>query len=317
MNYLKHAITSIRFRRTIGSIFIMVFATLFWVGEGISESAGQTLDERYPGLVHGVLKNARLLPMDEQVLLQSDGVTIRRAELDETIKGQDDRMRSQLEKNQLFVLEQTATRQILLNEAQKAGLKTGGRADQEIFQALFAHQTRTVTVSEKENRDFYQANKALVGGMPFEQVSETIGDYLLQEKKQQAIADYIARLGGNGRVRVNEQWVAAQRRLAMDNPVDAARSSGRPTLVEFGAAGCVPCDMMQPILDQLRNDFPDTLNVVFVHVGEEQLMAARFGIRSIPVQVFYDAHGKEVFRHVGFLPKEQVYRQLTDMGVVQ
>jgi thiol-disulfide isomerase/thioredoxin len=81
--------------------------------------------------------------------------------------------------------------------------------------------------------------------------------------------------------------------LAADNPVDRARRSGKPTLVEFGAAGCVPCDMMQPILDNLRKDFGDRLNVVFVHVGEEQVPGARYGIRSIPVQVFYDAGGAE------------------------
>ena len=46
--------------------------------------------------------------------------------------------------------------------------------------------------------------------------------------------------------------------------------------------------MMQPILDKLRKDFPEKLNVVFVHVREEQILASRYGIRSIPVQVFDD-----------------------------
>jgi thioredoxin 1 len=91
--------------------------------------------------------------------------------------------------------------------------------------------------------------------------------------------------------------------------------SGKPTMVEFGATGCVPCDMMQPILDNLRKDYPDQLNVVFVHVGEEQVLAARFGIRSIPVQVFFDAQGKEVFRHVGFFAQTEVTKQLSQMGV--
>ncbi|MBS3731405.1 MAG: thioredoxin family protein, partial [Desulfobacterales bacterium] len=74
---------------------------------------------------------------------------------------------------------------------------------------------------------------------------------------------------------------------------------------------------MQPILDQMRKDYPDSLNVVFVHVGENQMLAARFGVRSIPVQVFYDENGKEVFRHTGFLAKDKVYRQLAKIGVGQ
>jgi thioredoxin-related protein len=60
---------------------------------------------------------------------------------------------------------------------------------------------------------------------------------------------------------------------------------------------------------------PDRLNVVFVHVGEEEMLAMRYGIRSIPVQVFFDSEGKEVFRHVGFFPEKEVITQLNKIGV--
>jgi thioredoxin 1 len=104
--------------------------------------------------------------------------------------------------------------------------------------------------------------------------------------------------------------------LAMDNPVDKARvSGGKPTMVEFGATGCVPCDMMQPILESLRKKYTDRLNVVFVNVRENQILGARFGIQSIPVQVFYDRNGKEVFRHVGFFPEKEVLKQVARLGV--
>ena len=86
-------------------------------------------------------------------------------------------------------------------------------------------------------------------------------------------------------------------------------------MVEFGATGCIPCDMMQPILDNLRKKYPDKLNVVFVHVREEQILGARFGIRSIPVQVFFDKDGEEVFRHEGFFPEAKVTEVLSKMGI--
>jgi len=57
--------------------------------------------------------------------------------------------------------------------------------------------------------------------------------------------------------------------------------------------------------------------VVFIHVGEEQILAARYGISAIPVQVFFDAKGKEIFRHVGFFPEKEVTEQLARMGVVR
>jgi thiol-disulfide isomerase/thioredoxin len=155
----------------------------------------------------------------------------------------------------------------------------------------------------------------MVGGAPFEQVKEGIRQYLLQDKQEHAIAAYIDSLTETLHVRVNQKWAEAQSQTVLNNPVDQARRSGKPTLVEFGATGCVPCDMMQPILDKLRQDYPDKLNVVFVHVREEQVLAARYGIRSIPVQAFFDSDGKEVFRHIGFFPEEEVRKQLSQLGL--
>ncbi len=296
---------------------VILILLVFITGSGFAQPTEQSIDKKYPGLVSGVLKNARLESMDEKILLKSDIVTIHQTDLTEKLTSLDDRPRSQMKKNLLFVLEQEATRKILLNEAEKAEIAIKGLSDQEIFRALFDHKTETVTVTEKEARDFYEDNKEMVGGLPFEQVKESISDYLLQRKKQQFILNYIQGLAANANMRVNKKWVEEQSRIAMDNPVDKARNSGLPTMVEFGADGCVPCDMMQPILEQLRKDFTDSLNVVFVHVGKEQMLAARFGIQSIPVQVFYDEDGKEVFRHTGFLAKKKVYSQLAEMGVGQ
>lgn len=309
--------TRTAFKTALSTLAILAVLLVVASGSGFCQSPGQTVEEKYPGLVRGVLKNALLEPMDKQILLKSEEVTIRRTELTEMLNSMNAEIRSQMEKNLLFLLDQEATRKILRNEAEKAGLASGDRSDREIFQALIDRKTETMEVTEQEARDFYQDNKDMVGDMSFEKVEEAVREYLLRAKKQQFISDYIQGLAKDIDLRINEQWTATQSRIAMDNPVDKARNSGRPTMVEFGAAGCVPCDKMQPILDQLRKDFADSLNVVFVHVREKQMLAARFGIQSIPVQAFYDADGKEVFRHTGFLAKDKVYAKLAEMGVGQ
>jgi thioredoxin 1 len=74
---------------------------------------------------------------------------------------------------------------------------------------------------------------------------------------------------------------------------------------------------MQPILDKLKKKFPDTLNIVFLHVRENQVLASRYGIQSIPVQAFFNAGGQEVFRHTGFFAEEEVMTLLEKMGVAQ
>jgi len=204
---------------------------------------------------------------------------------------------------------------LLLEEAASSGAVPEGLSDREAIQAHLDRKFHDVQVSDGEAKAFYEANKEMVGGLPFEQVKEPVKEVLARQKRQEAVAAYLQGLGGSREIRVNRDWVKTQHPLAMDNPVDRARRSGKPTMVEFGAEGCVPCDMMQPILDRLRKKYPHELNVVFVHVGESRVLGARYGIQSIPVQVFYDENGNEVFRHVGFYAEPEVLKQLAKMGV--
>ncbi|MBI4881420.1 MAG: thioredoxin family protein [Planctomycetes bacterium] len=86
-------------------------------------------------------------------------------------------------------------------------------------------------------------------------------------------------------------------------------------LGDDGADGCQACEMMAPILVALREKYAGKANVVFVHVREEELLAARFGIRSIPVQVLFDRSGEEVFRHSGFLAQDEIEQKLAELCV--
>ena len=309
--------TMIITRRDAGlsGFLAITFALILFLTGFAAYGHALTINETYPELLSGILGSARLEPLKKGRVLIAGGVAITEADLKKVLKGQDPKMRGQLEKNLLFLLEQEATQRLLLAEAQREGIaRSDGDKDQAVMN-LLERRSGHVSVSEEELSEFYTANPVLVNQAPFEQIKEGIREYLLNERKQMAIADYIKNLGDSSGLRVDEKWARAQSRLALDNPVDRARRSGRPTMAEFGAAGCVPCDMMQPILESLRKTYPDTLNVVFVHVGEEQILGARYGIHSIPVQVFFDAKGKETFRHTGFFPEAEVTAQLARMGV--
>ncbi|MFH1609720.1 MAG: thioredoxin family protein, partial [Candidatus Bipolaricaulota bacterium] len=73
-----------------------------------------------------------------------------------------------------------------------------------------------------------------------------------------------------------------------------------PKLVDLGADKCIPCKQMAPILEELRVEYADRFEVVFIDVWKNPAEANRYGIRIIPTQIFYDAAGKELYRHVGF-----------------
>jgi thiol-disulfide isomerase/thioredoxin len=276
--------------------------------------AAVTVEGAYPGLVTGVLKSARLTEMEKGILLQSYGIEIKEDFAKEVLEQAPPEMRKELEKNLFFLLEQEAMERFIQQDAVSMGIP----ADQpknEMLKAYVERLTGRLTVNEAEIKAFYEINKEMFGDTPFDEIKGSIEPFLLEQKKVAALDAHMEDLGKRTDIRVNQEWVKKQAKAARDNPVDQARMSGKPTLVEFGAAGCVPCDMMRPILDRLRKKFTNKLNVVFAHVRENPMLGARFGIRSIPVQVFFDKSGEEVFRHVGFYAEDEVLKQLVRLGV--
>lgn len=295
-------------------------AALFFLMAGVGESvwadepAKTTVESTYPGLATGVLKLGRLTDMEKDIVLKAYQIEIKSDFVKEMLTQAPPEMRKELEKNFFFLLEQKAMEMLIKQDAVSLGISADQSKDA-MLKAYVERLTAGVKVNEAEVKAFYEANKQMMGGQPFDQVKGSIEPFLLEQKKAEAIDAHIEALGKRTDIQLNREWVKQQAKTAMDNPVDKARMSGKPTMVEFGAAGCVPCDMMQPILEKLKKKYPDTLNVIFVHVGENQLMGARFGIRSIPVQAFFDKDGQEVFRHTGFFAEKDVLEQLAKMGV--
>jgi thiol-disulfide isomerase/thioredoxin len=277
-------------------------------------SKGMTLDQAYPGLASGILKTARLDKLDKGVVLKTDDLQIDENYLGDLLKEVDPDMRKQYEKNLFFIMEQQALEKVLLHEARKTGARTDG-SSREVIMSFLSQKVSGTIVSDEETRSFYEENKANLGDATFDQVKDGINQYLLERKRQVAVLAYVESLGEQLNIRLDAKWVEKQNELSRDNPVDKARSSRKSTMVEFGATGCVPCDMMQPVLDNLRKKYQDRINIVFVHVGEEQILGARYGITSIPVQAFSDRSGKEVFRHTGFFAQLEVEKKLAEMGV--
>lgn len=90
---------------------------------------------------------------------------------------------------------------------------------------------------------------------------------------------------------------------------------GMVTMVDLGAASCIPCKMMAPILERLEKRYKGKAVIAFVDLRYDQEAAQRFGIRAIPTQIFYDRNGKEITRHIGFMSEDAIVAQLKAMGV--
>ena len=72
---------------------------------------------------------------------------------------------------------------------------------------------------------------------------------------------------------------------------------------------------MAPILEELRGTYRDELDVVFIDILEDPDAAETYGVSTIPTQIFFDASGKELFRHEGFLSREEILAKWHELGV--
>jgi len=92
-------------------------------------------------------------------------------------------------------------------------------------------------------------------------------------------------------------------------------SKALPRLANFGSDTAIPCKMMIPLLDELRNECADRLSVESYDVFRNPGEGTRYGIKLIPTQIFFDATGKELFRHEGFFSKEDILAKWKELGV--
>ena len=90
---------------------------------------------------------------------------------------------------------------------------------------------------------------------------------------------------------------------------------GLPKLMDLGAGKCIPCKMMAPILEEMKKDYAGKLEVAFIDVWKNPDAGKQYKIEVIPTQIFYDATGKELFRHIGFYAKADILAKWKELGV--
>jgi len=95
----------------------------------------------------------------------------------------------------------------------------------------------------------------------------------------------------------------------------ATTDGGLPRLLDLAAGKCIPCKMMAPILEELEQEYTGVFDVEFIDVWQHPEEAKKHGVETIPTQIFFDASGKEVFRHVGFFSKEEILATWKQVGV--
>ena len=91
-----------------------------------------------------------------------------------------------------------------------------------------------------------------------------------------------------------------------------------PRIIDFGSKQCKACKAMEPILASLAQKYADKFKTEFVDVWlpENEALAKSYGIETIPVQVFLNAEGKEVYRNTGLISEAEVIARFADLGLI-
>ncbi|OQY30053.1 MAG: hypothetical protein B6244_01990 [Candidatus Cloacimonetes bacterium 4572_55] len=105
---------------------------------------------------------------------------------------------------------------------------------------------------------------------------------------------------------------------------DSVESAGPPlkseikpkiTFIELGSVTCIPCKKMQPVMKSIEGKYGNQVEVVFHDVWKDPEPGDKYGVKVIPTQVFLDADGKELMRHVGFFPESEIDAFLQKQGL--
>ncbi len=98
-------------------------------------------------------------------------------------------------------------------------------------------------------------------------------------------------------------------------PRVATQGKVLPRLVNFGSDAAVPSRMMKPVLEELKREYTGRLSIELYDVRENPGSAQQFAIQIVPTQIFFDAAGKELFRHEGYLSREDILAKWKELKV--
>jgi thioredoxin 1 len=96
----------------------------------------------------------------------------------------------------------------------------------------------------------------------------------------------------------------------------AAKPKELPKMWDFGSENCIPCKEMLRILTPMMADYKDKVDIRIINVYEDKARTQQFRIVTIPTQVFIDAQGKELFRHIGVYPRDSIEARFKQYGFI-
>jgi thioredoxin 1 len=87
--------------------------------------------------------------------------------------------------------------------------------------------------------------------------------------------------------------------------------SDKPVLVDFFATWCGPCQMLAPILKDVKTNLGERVSIIKIDVDKNQAVAAQYQVRGVPTMILFQ-NGKQLWRQSGVISKEEIIKIIVE-----
>jgi thioredoxin 1 len=97
----------------------------------------------------------------------------------------------------------------------------------------------------------------------------------------------------------------------MNKSFDQIINSDKPVLIDFFATWCGPCQVLGPILKEVKDSLGERISIIKVDVDKNQELATMQQVRGVPTMILFQ-NGKQLWRQSGVLSKEEIVKNILD-----
>jgi thioredoxin 1 len=87
--------------------------------------------------------------------------------------------------------------------------------------------------------------------------------------------------------------------------------SDKPVLVDFFATWCGPCQMLAPILKDVKTNLGERISIIKIDVDKNQAVATQYQVRGVPTMILFQ-NGKQLWRQSGVISKEEIIKIIVE-----
>ena len=120
---------------------------------------------------------------------------------------------------------------------------------------------------------------------------------------------------GRDKTSFKEGETSSSEKISTNKDSSDVIAKNLPVLIDLGRGTCKACKMMQPILEELKEEYKGRAIIKIIDIRYDPEPARFYKIRLIPTQIFFDVSGKEVYRHEGFMDKASIIQKFLEIGV--